>query len=157
MSLLSHVRSMLASPEAIHEQATASVMAQLQHEAATPRTFQLSRGPLDLFAWPDESTLDDWGKLHTRKMRNSINERYTRYRSFDICDVRRYLEDMRIPVTSQTHRSLEALRAVHCVDFDLVPPSIFERIPHWFNHVISCGQICHPLIASAELGNVIDA
>jgi hypothetical protein len=39
------------------------------------------------------------------------------------------------------------------VEFSGVPAYIYERIPHWFNHVISCGQITHPLI---EPGSVID-
>lgn len=117
------------------------------------RTFQISRGPLDLFVWPDEDSLDDWGKLEVRKLRREVEERYTRYRSFDICSLRDFLENMRIPLTHQTQDSFERLHRLHCVEFSGVPASIYERIPHWFNHVISCGQITHPLI---EPGSVID-
>lgn len=155
MSLLTHARALLARPAAVHEQATASVIAQLQGERSQ-RTFKISRGPLDQFAWPDESTLDDWGKLRTRKLRTEVEERYTRYRSFDICCVRDYIKEMRIPLTPATKRSLDCLQELHCVSFEIVPTSIFERIPHWFNHVISCGQIQHPLIADSALDSVID-
>lgn len=118
---------------------------------AVPRTFNLSRGPLDQFRWPDESQLGDWEKLHVRKLRAEIEERYTRYHSFSICRVRDYMESMRIPLTPETRRSYNCLSKLHCVDFDLVPPGIFERIPHWFNHVISCGHIEHPLITGTEI------
>ena len=118
------------------------------------RTFQLSHGPLDLFIWPDEDGLNDWEKLEVRKLRLEIEERYTRYHSFDICSLRDFLRHMRIPLTAQTSDSYEKLRRLHCVGFSDIPASIYERIPHWFNHVISCGQITHPLI---EQGTVIDA
>ncbi|GAB2471659.1 hypothetical protein GCM10027082_23920 [Comamonas humi] len=117
------------------------------------RTFQISRGPLELFVWPDESGLDDWGKLEVRKLRREVEERYTRYHSFDICSLRDFMQNMCIPLTAQTKDSFERLHRLHCVQFSGVPASIYERIPHWFNHVISCGQITHPLIAS---GVVID-
>ena len=116
---------------------------------ATPepaKTFPLSRGPLDQFMYPDESTLDDWGKLEVRKLRLDIEERYTRYNSFNICCLRDFIERLRIPLTTETNDSFEKLRKLHCVDFKLVPPSIYERIPHWFNHVVSCGVVKHPLI-----------
>lgn len=155
MSLLTHVRALLARPAVAHEQAAASVIAKLQGES-NQRTFKLSHGPLDQFAWPDESTLDDWGKLRTRKLRGEIEERYTRYRSFDICCLRDYVKEMRIPLTPSTKHSFDCLQELHCVNFEKVPQSIFERIPHWFNHVISCGQIYHPLIADSALDSVID-
>lgn len=43
------------------------------------------------------------------------------------------------PRDGATKPSYNALRRLHCVKFDPVPSSIFERIPHWFNHVISYG------------------
>lgn len=117
------------------------------------RTFQISRGPLDLFVWPDEDGLDDWGKLEVRKLRHEVEERYTRYHSFDICSLRDFLKNIRIPLTADSKDSYDRLQRLHCVSFSGVPASIYERIPHWFNHVISCGQITHPLI---EPGSVID-
>ena len=116
---------------------------------ATPepaKTFPLSRGPLDQFMFPDEATLDDWGKLETRKLRKEMDERYTRYNSFNICALDDYMQALRIPFTPDTKESYKKLHKLHCVKFDLVPPALYERSPHWFNHVVSCGAVKHPLI-----------
>jgi hypothetical protein len=154
--MLTRIKTLLALPKPAPQPSLEEILAFLAPPASQPKTFTLSRGPLDQFCYPDEATLDDWGKLRTRKLREEVTERYTRYSSFDICCVRDYIKDMGIPLTAATKQSLDHLKELHCVKFELVPASIFERIPHWFNHVISCGQICHPLIASNELGNVID-
>lgn len=154
--MLTRIKTLMAPPKPAPQPSLEEMLAFLTPPASQPKTFTLSRGPLDQFVYPNEATLDDWGKLRTRKLQEEITERYTRYQSFSVCTVDRYIEAMRIPLTSETKKSYQCLNELHCVSFEKVPASIFERIPHWFNHVISCGQICHPLIASPELGNVID-
>ena len=154
--MLTRIKNLLAPPKPAPQPSHEEILAFLTASTAQPKTFALSRGPLDQFVWPDASSLDDWGILRTRKLRAEVTERYTRYRSFDICCVRNYIQEMQIPLTPATQQSMKCLQELHCVNFDLVPPSIFERIPHWFNHIISCGQICHPLIADSALDSVID-
>lgn len=117
------------------------------------RWFPLSRGILDQIAYPLIDEADDLQVMRLAKFRRDLEHHLTHYKFFSVCEVRDFMSDFGIPLTTDTAKSYKLLHSMHCVSFDIMPRRLYEQLPHLINHCISCGQITHPLIQS---GGVID-
>lgn len=120
--------------------------------APAPR-YRVSRGILDQIVYPVIDETNDLHVMRLRKMQRQLEECIGRYGFFSVCEVRDFLADFGIPLTHETAQSMALLKESHCVKFRDMPPGIYEKLPHLINHVLSCGQITHPLLNG---GQVID-
>jgi hypothetical protein len=106
---------------------------------------------LQQFVLPLIDTGDKWQVLALNVYKDSLLT-MTRGR-YNVCGLTEIIEALGIALTPSTVVSYEKLRKLHCVDFSLVPESIYRQIPHLANHVISGGEITH---ASLRPDEVID-
>lgn len=120
--------------------------------APTP-TYRVSRGILDQIVYPQVDETNDLHVMRLQKMKREIEECIGKYHFFSVCEVRDFMCAFGIPLTHETAQSMALLRECHCVKFRDMPPGIYEKLPHLINHVLSCGQITHPLLNG---GQVID-
>ena len=67
--------------------------------------------------------------------------------------MRDFVRAFGIPLTGETAQSMQLMQECHCIHFKDMPNGIYEKLPHLINHVLSCGQITHPLLNG---GQVID-
>ncbi len=122
---------------------------------AKPRaTFRVSRGIIEQIATPLIDESDSVQVMRLRKFLSELESQLGRYGFFSICEVRDFIHDFKIPLTSETAQSYQLLQSMHCVSFKIMPADLYAKIPHLINHVISGGQITHPLIGGAPVVDV---
>lgn len=110
-----------------------------------PRFFRISRGPLEHIAWPLIDPHDDVQVLHYNKFKRELTT-HLGGRYFSVCDIDYFLRSFDVALTPATAQSYDMLHRMHCVDFRDIPPLLYAQLPHLINHVISGGQIVHPLL-----------
>ena len=119
------------------------------------KRFPISRGPLDHIAWPLIDPNNDQEVMLFNKFQRELTEHLGGYYNyFSICTIDGFLKSFNIALTPQTGPSYELLSKMHCVKFQDMPPRLYAKLPHLINHVISGGQIVHPLLTDQ---NVIEA
>ena len=119
------------------------------------KRFPISRGPLDHIAWPLIDPNNDQDLMLFNKFQRELTEHLSGCHShFSICPIDGFLKSFNIALTPQTGPSYELLSKMHCVKFQDMPPRLYAKLPHLINHVISGGQIVHPLLTDQ---NVIEA
>lgn len=62
----------------------------------------------------------------------ALNDLFTK-KWFDMCNLNKVREIVNAPKNSEAYKLLDAL---HCVDYDKMPPDLRERIPHLVNEVL---------------------
>lgn len=111
------------------------------------KRFRISRGALDHIAWPLIDPNNDLDVMLFNKFKRELTEHLGgHYHHFSICTIDGFLKAFHIAVTPQTGASYELLFRMHCVKFEDMPPLLYAKLPHLINHVISGGQIVHPLL-----------
>ncbi len=105
-----------------------------------------SKSTLGEIVWPELDVTDPWKALALRKWAKALNERFTDYGSFSICDLDSFMHEMNISLTPETRVSYGKLRKLHCVKFEDVPTVLYQAIPHLINHIVFEGEVTHPSI-----------
>ena len=141
--MLTTIKNLFRTAEA-HEREVFLALAPVE----IPRTFKISQGPISQIAWPVIDPDDDMQVLYLTKFkRGLIAHLGGRYQFFSVCEVRDFLKDFRISLTPDTLKSMAILEDLHCVQLGDMPPRLFAKLPHLINHVISGGQITHPMLS----------
>ena len=119
------------------------------------KRFRIARGPLEHIAWPLIDLNNDQDVMMFNKYQRELTEHLGGYHNyFSICTIDGFLKSFNVALTPQTGPSYELLSKMHCVKFQDMPPRLYAKLPHLINHVISGGQIVHPLLTDQ---NVIEA
>lgn len=126
-----------------HEQAGV----RLPSIAVTRKTFSMSKGIIDHIAMPLIDENDDLQVALLLKFRDDLERRLTGTGAFfSICTIDDFMRDFKVSLTRETAESYKILHTLHCVKLSMMTPRLHEKLPHLINHVISGGQITHPLI-----------
>ena len=145
------ITSMFTQVRAWFSQSTNSTDGESGALASVPgpiaKRFRISRGPLDHIAWPLIDPDNDLDVMNFNKFKRELMEHLGgHYHHFSICTIDGFLKSFHIAVTPQTGGSYELLHRMHCVKYQDMPPRLYAKLPHLINHVISGGQIVHPLL-----------
>lgn len=145
---------MLKLVERLWHQATQPTDARAIEAVHAPAPlYRVSRGILDQIVYPLIDETNDLHVMRLNKLRKELEDSIGRYGFFDYCPVRDFMRAFGIPLTSETAQSMQLMQECHCIHFKDMPNGIYEKLPHLINHVLSCGQITHPLLNG---GQVID-
>lgn len=146
---------MLKLVERIYQQArsaTGNMAVAVAHP--TRPQYRISRGILDQIVYPLVDDSNDLHVMRLNKLRRELEDFIGRCGCFSVCEVRDFIKAFGIPLTHETAKSMALLQECHCVKFRDMPPGIYEKLPHLINHVLSCGQVTHPLIDGYQVIDV---
>lgn len=101
--------------------------------------------------WPLADGLDDWKVMALNVLKDDSRLQIGTRNCFDIRVVDAYIERAGITLNRATQHSYNSLKSVSGVDFDLIPEGIYQRMPCWFEHVISAGRFFPPMIYDRSL------
>lgn len=112
-----------------------------EHNGRKVLTMGRTPPPWESIIWPEPDMSDPWSQTTLSKAIQEMEERYTRYNSFDICMIRDLIKEFRLTVTPATRVSLDKLHKLHCVSFDQLHPEVYRQIPGLVTHVFTEGRI----------------
>ncbi len=149
--MLTHIRQWFSQPRKTGREDSGGVSV----PGPVSKRFRIARGPLDHIAWPLIDSNNDQDVMLFNKYQRELTEHLGGYHNyFSICTIDGFLKSFNVALTPQTGPSYELLCKMHCVKFQDMPPRLYAKLPHLINHVISGGQIVHPLLTDQ---NVIEA
>ena len=149
--MLTHIRQWFSQPRKTGREDSGGVSV----PGPVSKRFRIARGPLDHIAWPLIDSNNDQDVMLFNKYQRELTEHLGGYHNyFSICTIDGFLKSFNVALTPQTGPSYELLFKMHCVKFQDMPPRLYAKLPHLINHVISGGQIVHPLLTDQ---NVIEA
>lgn len=87
--------------------------------------------------WPDVGE-DPYAQTSLSLLIAEMDERFTKYQSFDICSIRDWVNQNHVMLTPEAEKAMELFQQIHCKKFTLVHPAIFEEIPEMVSTVMDC-------------------
>lgn len=87
--------------------------------------------------WPDVGE-DPLAQTSLSILIAEMDERFSRYQSFDICCIRDWVRNNHVFLSAEAEKAMELFSQIHCKNFTLVHPAIFEEIPEMVSVVMDC-------------------